>query len=93
MVIASALGACCTARTLGVHGKNFGPHSLLDTDRGSQDAPKEYRLAVNARGCVLDRNSSDINSSRRTFVMYHGTTWRNWQRLGVTCRNGNPGYL
>ena len=30
---------------------------------------------------VLDRNSSDANYRGRTFVMYHGTTWRHWQRI------------
>ena len=37
--------------------------------RGSSGRSSEFS------DCVLDRNSSDINYSGRTFVMYHGTTY------------------
>ena len=40
--------------------------------RGSSGRSSEFS------DCVLDRNSSDTNHSGRTFVMYHGTTWRHW---------------
>ena len=43
--------------------------------RGSSGRSSEYYDRV------PDRNSLVTNSSGRTFVMYHGTTWRNWQRI------------
>ena len=43
--------------------------------RGSSGRSSEYYDRV------PDRNSFATNSSGRTFVMYHGTTWRNWQRI------------
>ena len=43
--------------------------------RGSSGRSSEYY------GRVPDRNSFATKSSGRTFVMYHGTTWRNWQRI------------
>ena len=43
--------------------------------RGSTGRSSEFS------DCVLDRNSSDTNYRGRTFVMYHGTTWRHWQRI------------
>ena len=54
--------------------------------RGSSGRSSEYYDRV------PDRNSFATKSSGRTFVMYHGTTWRNWQRiklldsLAVGCR-------
>ena len=43
--------------------------------RGSSGRSSEYYDRV------PDRNSFATKSSGRTFVMYHGTTWRNWQRI------------
>ena len=43
--------------------------------RGSSGRSSEYDDRV------PDRNSLVTNSSGRTFVMYRGTTWRNWQRI------------
>ena len=43
--------------------------------RGSSGRSSEYYDRV------PDRNSLVTNSSGRAFVMYHGTTWRNWQRI------------
>ena len=43
--------------------------------RGSSGRSSEYYDRV------PDRNSSDTNYIGRTFVMYHGTTWRHWQRI------------
>ena len=47
--------------------------------RGSSGRSSEYYDRVPDRNSLVTNSSGSTHG--RTFVMYHGTTWRNWQRI------------
>ena len=72
MAIASALGACCTARTLGVHGKNFGPDGLLDTASTSEYFWVYLQVVVRLSVRYLEVSPQGLRYTQSDFVLEFG---------------------